>query len=1135
MKGVNAFIGMLIIAALPLGLGAWFMHSQLTYNATVALEKSISTVRDTTHLAVKTWFKNHKSSAIIWANTPTIQQAAIDLLSLPSEKKALSSSKTQQTLREWFRPIQKATDYQDYFIVGPEYTNLASSRDQNIGDKNVLLKQEGFMPRIWSGEAKVSLPTVSDVTLGTLEMTTSMFVACPIFNASGDTIAIFMFRLNPEKGFTNLLQQGRIGITGETYAFDNNARLISQSPLTLIASSAIKHGTGTNLTGYPDYRGVPVVGAWLWDDELELGIATELDKEEAFHSLYDTQFALNALTALLFSLLLGTIAISILLRQRNRAVNITQIEQEKLRAYFDTANTLIVALDHLGKITLINKTAFQVLGYEESELIGLDWFNVGIPKSEQAAVYKTFQGLMSGENKGVEYYENMILTRTGESRCIAWHNTVLKDKEGSITGTLSSGNDITEKKQMKEKLSKSERMFRLLIESVGKDYLIYQQNVDEKFQYLSPSCEHFTGMAADQAVGLHTNELFDVTAQARQIVDDSIARLKRGETVSAFEASYTHPDSSIRTVEVISRLEQNDDKTVAFVGIVKDVTLQKNLDEELKRAAIVFDNTNEGIIVTDANTKILLANNAFSKVTGYGLDEIRGKSPRFMSSGKHDNDFYQAMNDTLRREGHWGGEIWNRRKNGEIYPVWENINVVKNDQGVITNFIAILSDISQLKSAEERLNYLAHHDALTTLPNRLHFQANLEQAIKGAKRHQRKIALLFLDLDKFKHINDTLGHDAGDQLLKVVADRLRLCVRAEDTVARMGGDEFTILLMDVARTEYAGLIADKVVKAISQPVTINGDIVHPSASVGIGLYPDDAEDSDALIKAADTAMYNAKARGRNNLQFFTSGQSESSVENALIEKGLCNAMENNEFELYYQPQIRLSDGVIEGVEALIRWNHPDRGLLLPEGFIRIADDSNLIDDISEWVLRSALNDLASWSLNSRGRLRIALNMTARQIAKASSLQRILNVIEELGPDPETLQIDLEISEAGLYHIESTVGIMNKLKERGVMISISDFGKGPLSLSLIKKLPIDTLKINQDLIHDMEDGDGDITVASAIVAMAHSLGIRVIGEGVETKRQLEALQKMNCDEIQGFYCCKPVPAKEITPLLNKSIL
>ena len=1043
MRGVKTYLFIMTFVALLIVLGAWAVQTKITSNAHAEVGHSLTTVRNTTYLAVKTWFKDQKSTAVVWANDPKISELAVQLLALPPHQPTLLDSPAQQELRDWFRRIQTATRYRGYFIVGPNHINLASSRDQNVGVETLLMSQQDFLAGIWAGNPAVSLPVGSDVPLADshgrlVSGLTSIFVAAPIRSDAGEVIAIFMFRLNPEEGFTNLLNQGRIGNTGETYAFDGEGRLISlsrfddqlhesglipagelailniqlrdpgvnmiegkkadlprnQQPLTHMAKSAIRGETGINLNGYRDYRGVPVVGAWVWDTELGLGISTELDVQEAFDTLRATQLTIVTFTVFTLFLLIGVTAIYTLYNQRRQVQDALQ-ESEKRLANFFEATFEGIFLHEDGKILDVNPATTTVFGYDAEETIG-------------------------------------------------------------------------------------------------------------------------------------RNLLEFVTPESREMV---MAHLTAGHE-GPYEVAIIAKDGSTIPVEVRTKTIELHGKQVRVAGL-RDITKRKKAEEELLSAATVFDNTDEGIVVTNAEADIILINNAFTDITGYKPEEVLGKNPRFQKSGRHDVAFYKAMWDDLNRDGQWRGEIWNRRNNGDIYPAWENINVVKNEQGRITNYVAVFSDISVFKESEERLAHLAHHDALTDLPNRLRFTANLEQAIEIGKRHKHKVALMFLDLDRFKYINDTLGHNVGDEFLKTIAERLKSCVRGEDSVARLGGDEFTVVLTEVAQAEDAGLIADKIVKAVRKPVTVNGETIDTSVSVGIGIFPDDAVDCEGMMKAADTAMYHAKTMGKNDFRFFTAELASRAFEHELIEKGLRKALESKEFELYYQPQVSLVDGKIAGVEALIRWNHPNHGQLLPEAFIHVADDSDLIDAISEWVLRTALSDYENWSNNGSAKPRIAVNITGRQITSEQSIKRIINLLEELAPEPNILQLDLEITETALESTERTIDIINILKNRGIMFAIDDFGTGHSSLSRLKQLPVDSLKIDRTFIQDIADEGDDKAIAAAIIAMAHSLGLRVIGEGVEIRSQLDVLRALDCDEIQGFYFSKPVPASEIPRLLKKS--
>lgn len=563
-------------------------------------------------------------------------------------------------------------------------------------------------------------------------------------------------------------------------------------------------------------------------------------------------------------------------------------------------------------------------------------------------------------------------------------------------------------------------------------------------------------------------------------------------------------------------------------GTLRLARARRDATEALRQAAAVFNNTSEAILVTDSERNIVSVNGAYTKISGFTMDEVRGKNPRLQKSGRHDNAFYEQLWQNLEHNGHWQGEMWNRRKNGEIYPSWENISVVKDEQGRVANYVSIFSDISAIKAAEEQLRQLAHCDSLTGLPNRLMFANALSKTLKRAPRHQKKVALLFLDLDRFKLINDTLGHAAGDELLQEVARRLQRCVRDEDLVARLGGDEFTIVLEEINEPEDVSAVARKIIVALAEPIFIQQRNIVTSTSIGISIYPTDADNAEDLAKAADAAMYRAKARGRNTFEFYTAQLTADALRHLAVEHDLREALVNQQFELYYQPQVDLATGRIIGVEALLRWHHPVQGLMLPDEFIRVAEESGLIQPIGVWVMREACKQAAAWLMAGIAPLRMAINISSRQLLHDHLLPSLTQAIHESGLDPANICIELEITEGILQAIECAP-ILQDLKTLGVTIAIDDFGTGYSSLSRIKHLPIDTLKIDKGFIHDIPDDVDDKAISATIISMAHNLGLKVIAEGVENEAQLSFLRSQGCAFGQGHLFSPAVPAADIAEL------
>ncbi len=566
---------------------------------------------------------------------------------------------------------------------------------------------------------------------------------------------------------------------------------------------------------------------------------------------------------------------------------------------------------------------------------------------------------------------------------------------------------------------------------------------------------------------------------------------------------------------------------------VFDYTERQRTEARLRQATVVFSNTNEGIIVTNPEQRITAVNRAFSRITGFEPEEVLGHTPRLLQSGRHDELFYQNMMHLLESTGQWQGEIWNRRKDGEMYPAWENISVVRDEHGDISHYVAIFSDISTIKDAEAKMVHLAHHDALTGLPNRLLFAANLDQAMARAKRHTRKVGMFLLDLDRFKHINDTLGHAAGDQLLQVVAKRLQQCVRSEDTVARLGGDEFAIIVNDLTEAGNAAILASKIIQSIAEAVPLDSKEIHTSTSIGISIYPDDALAAEGLIKAADAAMYRAKGRGRNIYDFYTAEISTEADAHLMLEAGMRHALASGQFELHYQPQIALTSGQIVGAEALLRWRDPARGLILPGEFIHIAENSNLIEAISEWVIDAALSQAAIWSTQCLAPFRLAINISPRHLlhGRHHLVKLLSTALQRHPPLAKNTTLQLEITESLLPAFEQCPEEFRHLKERGVTIAIDDFGTGYSSLSRLKNLAVDTLKIDKTFIRDILSSADNKAITSAIIAMAHSLGLNVVAEGVESPEQLAFLRDHECDAVQGYAISQAIDEDALTELLR----
>ena len=573
-----------------------------------------------------------------------------------------------------------------------------------------------------------------------------------------------------------------------------------------------------------------------------------------------------------------------------------------------------------------------------------------------------------------------------------------------------------------------------------------------------------------------------------------------------------------------------------YVALLTDITDRKKTEaeqqivqSELRLAASVFSNSPMGIMITDADGSILRVNNAFSTITGFSSLQAVGQSVRILKSDYHETLFFSQMWNTLADTGQWEGEIWNRRSEGEIYPVWSNITAIHDSNGKTSHFINSFSDISEKKVIEDNIFYLAHYDALTDLPNRAMFLESVEKA--RLSDPECRIAVLFLDLDNFKMVNDTMGHAQGDSLLKNIAKKLLSCVRESDIVARLGGDEFTIALLDIQSSRQIEVIAKRILSVTKESLTFGGREILVSTSIGISIFPDAACSVELMIKNADTAMYRAKSDGKSKYQFFHKDLNIVSTERREIENDLRLAVNNRQFELHYQPQVIARSGEIFAVEALIRWNHPLYGLIPPNEFIPELENSGLIIEVGKWVIQEAFSQLAEWK-SSGLHLRMAINISSRQLEDdhlPAYIQQLLNasVIEPC-------EIELELTESSLMkNPEYSISLLTELSDIGVNLALDDFGTGYSSLSYLKKVPIDTLKIDRSFVQDITTNQNDKAIANTIIAMARSLGLQVIGEGVETAEQFESLLHCGCDYVQGYYFGKPVPADKLELLLSGS--
>jgi diguanylate cyclase (GGDEF)-like protein/PAS domain S-box-containing protein len=600
-----------------------------------------------------------------------------------------------------------------------------------------------------------------------------------------------------------------------------------------------------------------------------------------------------------------------------------------------------------------------------------------------------------------------------------------------------------------------------------------------------------------------------------------------------YEKEYRRKDGSLIPLRLNGMLIAGSDNQRYIWSIVEDISAQKRTEEEMKLASLVYRTSSEAMMVTDADNKIISINPAFTVLTGYSLEDSIGKNPKLLDSGQHDQAFYEALWESVKTTGNWQGEVWNCRKSGDAYVEWLSINTIYNDDGSVYRRVAMFSDITEKKKNDELIWRQANYDVLTDLPNRRMVHDHLKAEIKKAQRNQKLLALLFIDLDRFKEVNDTLGHEIGDALLIEAARRMSGSVRETDTVGRLGGDEFMIILTELDDIGSISRIANKLLDTLAKPYRLGKEVAYISASIGITIYPNDATDFTALLKNADQAMYAAKHQGRNCFHYYTAAMQEAANTRVKLSNDLHTALADNQFRVYYQPIVELATGAIRKAEALIRWQHPTLGLISPADFIPIAEDTGQIIAIGDWVFRRAAAQSVHLRASHHPEFQISVNMSPVQFrSNLDNHSPWFAHLKELGLTGQSIVI--EITEGLLMEVREKISHqLLKFRDNGTQVALDDFGTGYSSLAYLKKFDIDYLKIDQSFVRNLAPESNDMALCEAMIVMAHKLGIDVIAEGVETQEQRDLLKQIGCNFGQGYLFSKPIPAEELEKLLKNT--
>lgn len=771
-----------------------------------------------------------------------------------------------------------------------------------------------------------------------------------------------------------------------------------------------------------------------------------------------------------------------------------------------------------GRWIRVNRQLCDIVGYTESELLALTFQDITHPDDLDIDLRQVKQML----DREIESYSLEKRYRRKDGSIIWAQLTValVWNADQSPSHFISCVQNIAARKKAEDALRTHRWQLKLLLDYAPVSIALF----DRSMRYIECSARWLSdyGLQGQTLKGRSHYEIFPEIPDHWKRIHQ---RALNGESIREDEDTFMRKDGSVNYLrwEIIPWYESIDE-VGGIVIFTEDITHRISSVKQLRLGSWVFQNSAQGILVTDENAVILSVNQAFIDITGFNSEDAIGQSARILKSGRQDATFYSEMWKAIIATGQWHGEIWNRRKNGELYPEHLYISTVFDDQGKVQCRIGMFTDISDQKAAEEAIAFQANYDQLTHLPNRRLFSDRLEQALKRAHREGCLCALLFIDLDHFKDINDSQGHDIGDQVLSEAARRINQCVRDYDTVCRFGGDEFTVILSDVTDVAAAGRVGSEIVTRLSTPFTVEDQDFYISASVGIALYPDDADNAVDLIKCADQAMYKAKSEGRRRITFFTRGMQEATELRSRLSNELRNALVGTQFALHYQPIIELASGEIYKAEALIRWFHPKHGLVSPAAFIPIAEDTGLIHEIGDWAFSEVLAMIRCWQSRRDHPVQIALNMSPVQFRHALGHGHWLKALQD--HDIPGNQLVLEITEGLLMANDQQIQErLLAFRDAGIQIAIDDFGTGYSALSYLKRFNIDFLKIDRSFVMNLSEESTDLALCEAMVVMAHKLGLKVVAEGVETEQQRDLLKRISCDYAQGYLFSRPIPADE----------
>ena len=875
----------------------------------------------------------------------------------------------------------------------------------------------------------------------------------------------------------------------------------------------------STLTHQMNEQGSLFPATWLADKDLALGSTKETSQQETAKNW--NFFYLQALV------LFAAVLVAFLGIYFFRSRIAMKKQKELFQSIFDETPIGIAHLDLNGNWIRINKQFSNILGFSDIQLKSTPYTQV-LSHTESIKNQPEISSLLKGEQQSLKY-EKCIHHLDKTNTWIEVSANLKRTAQGTPLYVVIWIRDIHQQKQSLEELIRSQQYVMQAEQVAGIGYWIIEYP-NQNLVWSNQANSIFDFYTDRQPATLETL-LCLVLPEDRPSLETAINNALEKDLEADIEFRIIK-GAQFRRVHSHIRVTRNlEGQPLTLLGTAQDVTSNDLSKTRLRQAARVFDNASEGIVIADPTPKILLVNRAFCKITGYSEEEVVGKNPKILSSGRHDLHFYQRLWKTLKKDGRWQGEIWNRRKNGEIYPEWLTIAAVCDEEGELTHYISTFSDISKLKESEDKLAFLAHHDSLTRLPNRILLDNHLRLSLQQSAKTGRQIAVLFLDLDQFKFVNDSYGHPFGDRVLQLVAQRLLKCIDRNTLLTRHGGDEFVLVTNNIVSKEQLEKTAQSLLKTLEQPFSSEGKEIYLRGSLGISLYPEHGHDADTLIKNADVAMFEAKNQGRNRYTFYHEKMTNQLLSELELVSDLHQALKREELEVYYQPQISLTSGKISGVEALLRWNHGKKGMIAPDQFIPIAERSGLIIPIGNWVLNQACAQLKKWQHKYNVEFPISVNLSALQFVAKDLVVTIEKILAAHQLNAHTLE--LELTEGVLIEDpESTLIQLNQLTNMGSLIALDDFGTGYSSLSYLSRFPINRVKIDKSFVSKLIVDTENTLITRSIVSMSHHLGCQVVAEGVETLSQMTYLLENGCDHFQGYLFSKPLCSDDLSKLLHE---